>query len=67
MTCQGDSADGIRKAILSIIRQEDKHKPFSDQQLVIKLSAMDLKVSRRTVAKYREQLHIPGSSQRKLR
>lgn len=67
MTCQGDSADGIRKAILSIIRQEDKHKPFSDQQLEIKLSAMDLKVSRRTVAKYREQLHIPGSSQRKLR
>lgn len=66
-TSQGDSADGIKKAIQKFVREEDKHKPLSDQQLVIKLSAMDIKASRRTIAKYREQLHIPGSAQRKCR
>lgn len=67
MTSNGDSADGIRKAIKEIIQKEDKQKPYSDQQLVIKLSAMDLKVSRRTVVKYREQMKIPNSTQRRIR
>jgi RNA polymerase sigma-54 factor len=60
------SSVSVKELITSIIKQEDKQQPLSDQ----KISAMlkeehKLKVSRRTVAKYREQLHIPSSSARK--
>lgn len=61
----GDSSDGIRKALRKLIRNEDKKNPLSDQQIVIKLSAMGFSTSRRTIAKYRNQLQIPGSCERK--
>ncbi|MFR4218137.1 MAG: hypothetical protein ACLT16_10760 [[Clostridium] innocuum] len=48
-----------------MIQNEDKTHPLSDQQLVIKLKAMDLSVSRRAITKYRQQLHIPKSQERK--
>lgn len=61
----GDSSDSIRKALLQLIKQEDKEKPLSDQQIVIKLSSMDIITSRRTIAKYRDQLKIMNSTERK--
>ncbi len=62
---QGDSSAAVQRAMLTMIQNEDKTHPLSDQQLVIKLKAMDLSVSRRAITKYRQQLHIPKSQERK--
>lgn len=59
------TSDGVKEKIKALIEQEDKHHPLSDQKIVTLLSAEGLKVSRRTVAKYREQLKIAPSSKRK--
>lgn len=56
----------IQSAIEEVIETEDKHNPFTDQQLVTILSQKGFSVARRTVAKYREQLQIPVSHVRGL-
>ena len=48
-----------------IIDQEDKQKPFSDDELVRQLGREGLKVARRTVTKYRKSMGIPSSRQRR--
>lgn len=59
------SADEIQQKIRLIVEKEDKKKPLSDQKIVDKMKEEGLKVSRRTLAKYRERLGIPASSFRK--
>lgn len=49
----------IQSVIEEAISGEDKHKPYTDQQLVNILSAKGYNIARRTVAKYREQMRIP--------
>ena len=49
----------IQSVIGETIRLEDKKHPYTDQQLVSLLSAGGYNIARRTVAKYREQMHIP--------
>jgi RNA polymerase sigma-54 factor len=44
--------------ISQIIEQENPAKPFSDQNIVDQLKEKDIKIARRTVAKYREELGI---------
>jgi len=56
----------IQSAIEDVIENEDKHNPYTDQQLVTILSQKGFSVARRTVAKYREQLQIPVSHVRGL-
>ncbi|MFN2456609.1 MAG: RNA polymerase factor sigma-54 [Chitinophagaceae bacterium] len=56
----------IQSAIEDVIGAEDKHNPYTDQQLVNILSKKGFSVARRTVAKYREQLQIPVSHVRSL-
>ncbi|MGE5521017.1 MAG: RNA polymerase factor sigma-54 [Candidatus Dadabacteria bacterium] len=56
----------IQSAIEEVIEGEDKHNPYTDQQLVKILSQKGFSVARRTVAKYREQLQIPVSHVRGL-
>ena len=56
----------IQSAIEEVIDNEDKHNPYTDQQLVKILSQKGFSVARRTVAKYREQLQIPVSHVRGL-
>lgn len=56
----------IQSAIEEVIENEDKHNPYTDQQLVTILSQKGFSVARRTVAKYREQLQIPVSHVRSL-
>jgi len=56
----------IQSAIEEVIDSEDKHNPYTDQQLVKILSQKGFSVARRTVAKYREQLQIPVSHVRGL-
>ncbi|WP_290091981.1 RNA polymerase factor sigma-54 [uncultured Dubosiella sp.] len=61
----GTSKDSIVKALRQLVEQEDPDNPLSDQELSEALADMELYVSRRTVAKYRTSMKIPGSSQRK--
>ncbi len=56
---------GVRQAIQQLVAQEDPAKPFSDDALAKKLAEQGIKVARRTVAKYREQLNILPSHLRK--
>lgn len=56
---------GVREAIQEIISKEDPSKPLSDSAIEKLLKQQDLKVARRTVAKYREQLGILPSHLRK--
>ncbi|MDF2941707.1 MAG: polymerase sigma-54 factor [Herbinix sp.] len=67
----GDSSEDvstktIKNELEKMIREEDKHHPRSDQDLCDILNSMNLNISRRTVAKYREELGIRSSSKRKL-
>ena len=59
------SADEVKQLIASFVEQEDKRKPLSDQKIVELLAEKEQKISRRTVAKYRDALNIPSSSKRK--
>lgn len=61
----GMSKDHIVKALDQLIKAEDNSKPLSDQALSDALNAEDISLSRRGVAKYRKQLNIPSSRQRK--
>jgi RNA polymerase sigma-54 factor len=55
----------IKLKIKKIIEEEDSHNPITDDQIVKVLSKEGIKLSRRTVAKYRDQMSIPGSRERK--
>ena len=60
------SAREAKNAIKYLIENEDKKKPISDQQIADTLKVnKSILLSRRTVAKYRDQLNIPSSSKRK--
>lgn len=59
------SAAQAKALIETMIAKEDKKKPLSDQLIADRLKEKGLKLSRRTVAKYREQLRIPSSTKRK--
>lgn len=61
----GESANEIHIQLKSIIAEEDKQNPYSDQKLADRLSEQGVKISRRTIAKYRDQLQIPPASRRK--
>ncbi|EPB8165231.1 RNA polymerase factor sigma-54 [Clostridium perfringens] len=55
----------IKKALEEVIKEEDKEKPLSDQAISEILKEKGMAISRRTVAKYREELGIKSSSKRK--
>lgn len=59
------SADMVQQKLKSLIEAEDKAHPLSDDILSKQLSARGFNISRRTVAKYRDILHIASSSKRK--
>ena len=55
----------IKLRIKKMIEDEDTHKPITDDDIAKILSKEGIKLSRRTVAKYRDQMQIPGSRERK--
>lgn len=59
------STDNVKTRLQTLVAEEDKNKPLSDQKLVDLLKAEGIEISRRTVAKYRDALKIPSSSKRK--
>ena len=56
----------IKQRIKKIIEAEDARKPLSDSKIVSILQKEGLVLARRTIAKYREELKIPTSNQRKM-
>ena len=56
----------IKQRIRKIIEAEDQRKPLSDSKIVSILQREGLMLARRTIAKYREELKIPTSNQRKM-
>lgn len=64
----GDMGGAAAKAALRrLIDGEDKARPLSDQKLCEALAGEGCPISRRTVAKYRDEMNIPGASGRKNR
>lgn len=59
------SSTAIRALLKKLIAAENSQKPLSDSKLAAILSEQGIKVARRTVAKYRESMAIPSSSERK--
>jgi RNA polymerase sigma-54 factor len=60
------SSDVLKIKIKSLIDMESKKRPFSDQKLSELLKREGISVARRTIAKYREDLAIPSSTDRKI-
>jgi RNA polymerase sigma-54 factor len=56
----------IKQRIKKIVEQEDVKRPLSDSKIVALLQRDGLELARRTIAKYREELRIPTSNQRKV-
>jgi RNA polymerase sigma-54 factor len=56
----------IKEYLISLVKEESRVKPLSDMKLLEKIEAkFKVKMVRRTIAKYRKQLNIAGSSERK--
>ncbi|MCM3691687.1 RNA polymerase factor sigma-54 [Neobacillus niacini] len=63
---ENTSSSQVKDAIAAMIEKENKQRPLSDQEIVERLkSTQGIVVSRRTIAKYRDQLGIYSSSKRK--
>lgn len=62
---EGVSTNTIKNKIKQLIQLENKNKPLSDQAICDLLKKEHIDISRRTVAKYREELGIKSSSKRK--
>lgn len=62
---KGTSPDAAKALLKKLIAEEDKHKPLSDQKLCQLMEQEGCHLSRRTVAKYRDELSIPGTTGRK--
>jgi len=61
----GVTTDVIKVVLRDIIASENPRSPYSDQKLADLLKARGMEISRRTVAKYRDELGIPSTSVRK--
>lgn len=56
----------VKEQIRQIIENENNKKPFSDQKIAKMLNVQGIQITRRTVAKYRDQMNIAGSRDRKM-
>ena len=69
---QGPSGSGtplllLKRRVKKMIEEEDAAHPLTDEQITAMLQASGIQVTRRTVAKYREDMKIPSTHQRRLR
>ncbi|MEM8873261.1 MAG: RNA polymerase factor sigma-54 [Planctomycetota bacterium] len=62
---QDMSWDAVKEKLKTIVNEEDKSDPLSDDQIVEKLNEQGIELARRTVAKYRKLLNLPTARQRK--
>ena len=67
MRLSGDaSAAAVRNMVKRLISQETPGKPLSDEAICKMIADEGIDLARRTVAKYREMMNIPSSSQRRM-
>ena len=69
---QGPSGGGtplllLKRKVKKMIEDEDRSKPLTDEQITMMLQREGINVTRRTVAKYREDMKIPSTHQRRVR
>lgn len=57
----------LKRKVKKLIEEEDPRKPWTDEYLATELQRQGIKVTRRTVAKYREDMQIPSTHQRRQR
>ena len=57
----------LKRRVKKLIEEEDCRKPWTDEHLAIELQRQGIQVTRRTVAKYREDMQIPSTHQRRMR
>lgn len=62
---EGIASESIKNYIRDIVEAENARKPLSDDRIARELAGKGIQISRRTVAKYREDMRIPASSKRK--
>ena len=62
---EGVSSESIKRVVKDLISDEDAKRPLSDQKITDRLQKEGINISRRTVAKYRDELGIPSTSKRK--
>ncbi len=59
------ASTGVKSIIKELVENENSKKPLSDQKIADTLKQKEINISRRTVAKYRDELNIPSSSKRR--
>ena len=57
----------LKRLVKKMIEEEDGTKPLTDDQIAKKLDDAGIHVTRRTVAKYREDMRIPSTHQRRVK
>ncbi len=57
----------LKRKVKKLIEEEDPRKPLTDDHLAAELQKQGIQVTRRTVAKYREDMQIPSTHQRRVR
>jgi RNA polymerase sigma-54 factor len=57
----------LKRKVKKLIEDEDPQKPLTDDHIALLLQKQGIRVTRRTVAKYREDLNIPSTHQRRIR
>ncbi len=57
----------LKRKVRKLIDDEDARHPLTDDQLAAMLQAQGIQLTRRTVAKYREDMNIPSTHQRRRR
>ncbi|GGH12887.1 RNA polymerase factor sigma-54 [Silvibacterium dinghuense] len=57
----------LKRKVKKMIEEEDPRKPLTDDQIALMLQGQGIEVTRRTVAKYREDMRIPSTHQRRVR
>jgi RNA polymerase sigma-54 factor len=57
----------LKRKVRKLIEEEDASHPLTDDQLAAKLQSQGIQLTRRTVAKYREDMNIPSTHQRRRR
>lgn len=62
----GQSSNAVHQLLKKLIDSEDKQKPYSDAELSNLMKNEAVQISRRTIAKYRDQLNIPPASKRRV-
>jgi RNA polymerase sigma-54 factor len=61
------SLASLKRRVKQMIEEEDTARPLTDEQITKKLSDEGIHVTRRTVAKYREDLRIPSTHRRRVK